>query len=257
LPYSRDAEGDILSDINEQSTVRNTEQEAIMSNGEQVQAKKGLPVWAWIGIGCGALLIMVLVVVMVGGFFVARKVQDVAADFEENPAMATAKMIVKLNPELEEVNFEDIEEGKLSFTTDEGEVTIDASELEDSGSLTVTNEEGKVVLATGAAASEDIESWVPVYPGSEPANRHSMRTEEEMSGGFELETSASVAEALEFYRNALEAEGYEVAVNTFTQDDSEGGMVNGSHADEGRNVVAIFNSEGGGPTKIVVSYSRK
>jgi uncharacterized protein YneF (UPF0154 family) len=78
-----------------------------MSNGEQAQPKKGLPVWAWIGIGCGALLIMVLVVVMVGGFFVARKVQDVAADFEENPAMATAKMIVKLNPELEEVSTDD------------------------------------------------------------------------------------------------------------------------------------------------------
>ena len=250
-----------------------------MSNGEQAQAQKGLPVWAWIGIGCGALLIVVLAVVMVGGFFVARKVQDVATDFEENPAMATAKMIVRLNPELEEVstdeeagtitvrntktgevitvNFEDIEEGKLSFTTDEGEVTIDASELDESGSLTVTNEEGKVVLATGAAASDDVESWVPVYPGSEPANRHSMRTDEEMSGGFELETTASVAEALEFYRNALEAEGYEVAVNTFTQDDSEGGMVNGSHADKGRNVVAIFNSEGGGPTKIVVSYSQR
>jgi hypothetical protein len=84
-----------------------------------------------------------------------------------------------------------------------------------------------------------------------------MRTEEEETGGFELETSASVAEALEFYKTALEGEGYEVAVNTFTQEDSEGGMVNGSHGDEGRNVVVIFNSEGGGPTKIVISYSER
>ena len=91
-------------------------------------------------------MILVLVVVMVGGFFVARKVQDVAADFEDNPAMATARMIVKLNPEYEEVstdeeagtmkvrntetgevitvNFEDIEEGKFSFTTDEPGTTV-------------------------------------------------------------------------------------------------------------------------------------
>ena len=75
-----------------------------MSNGGQAPAKKGIPVWAWIGIGCAAMVILVLIVVMVGGFFVARKVQDVAADFEANPAMATAKMIVKLNPELEEVS---------------------------------------------------------------------------------------------------------------------------------------------------------
>jgi uncharacterized protein YneF (UPF0154 family) len=250
-----------------------------MSNGQQAQGKKGLPVWAWVGIGCGALMIVVLVVVMIGGFFVARKVQDVAADFEENPAMATARMIIKLNPELEEVstdeeagtitvrntstgeeitvNFEDIEEGKFSFTTDEGEVTVDASQMDESGSIKVTKDDGGVIFSTGGAVTEDVEPWVPVFPGSEPSNRHSMRTEEEMSGGSELETSAPIAEALEFYRKALEGEGYEVSVNTFTQDDSEGGMVNGSHGEKGRNVVAILSSEGGGPTKIVISYSER
>lgn len=250
-----------------------------MSNGQQAQAKTGLPVWAWVGIGCGALMVVVLVVVVVGGFFVARKVQDVAADFEDNPAMATARMIVKLNPELEEVstdeeagtitvrntktgemitvNFEDIEEGKFSFTTDEGEITVDASQMEESGSIKVTNDDGGVIFSTGGAVTEDVESWVPVFPGCEPSNRHSMRTEKEMSGGFELETAAPIAEALEYYRKQLEGEGYEVAVNTFTQDDSEGGMVNGSHAEKGRNVVAIFSSEGDGPTKIVVSYSER
>jgi uncharacterized protein YneF (UPF0154 family) len=250
-----------------------------MSNGEQAPAKKGIPVWAWVGIGCAALVIVVLVALMVGGFFVARKVQDVAADFEANPALATARMIVKLNPELEEVstdeeagtmtirntktgeeitvNFEDIEEGRFSFTTDEGQVTVDASEMKDSGSIKVTDDEGAVVFATGGAASEDLPSWVPVYPGCEPSNRHSMRTDEEQTGGFQLETSAAVAEVLEFYRAALQNEGYEIKVNTFTQDDSEGGMVNGSHAEKGRTVVVILNSDGGGPTTINVNYSQR
>jgi uncharacterized protein YneF (UPF0154 family) len=250
-----------------------------MSNGEQVPAKKGIPVWAWVGIGCAALVMVVLVAVMVGGFFVARKVQDVAADFEENPPLATARMIVKLNPELEEVStdeeagtmtirntktgeeitvdFDDIEQGKFSFTTDEGTMTVDASEMKESGSIKVTDDEGAVVFSTGGAVSEDLPSWVPIYPGCEPTNRHSMRTEEEQTGGFQLETSASVAEALEFYRAALQDQGYEVKVNTFTQDDTEGGMVNGSHAEIGRTVVAIFNSEDGGPTTINVDYSQR
>jgi len=250
-----------------------------MSNGEQAPAKKGIPGWAWVGIGCAALVIVVLVLVMIGGFFVARKVQDVAADFEENPALATARMIVKLNPELEEVstdeeagtmtirntktgeeitvNFEDIEKGRFSFTTDEGEITVDASGMKESGSIKVTDDEGAVVFSTGGAVSEDVPSWVPVYPGTEASNRHTMRSEKEQTGGFELETSDSVTAALDFYRAALEAEGYEVTVNTFTQDDSEGGMVNATHGEKGRNVVAIFNSEGGGPTKIVVSYSER
>jgi uncharacterized protein YneF (UPF0154 family) len=116
-----------------------------MVNGEQAPVKQGLPVWAWVGIGCGALLILVLVVVMVGGFFVARKVKDVAGDFEKDPAMATARMIVKLNPDLEEVavdsdagtitvrntktgevvtvDFDDIEQGKISFKSGEREIT--------------------------------------------------------------------------------------------------------------------------------------
>ena len=192
---------------------------------------------------------------------------------------ATARMIVKLNPELEEVatdeeegtitirnkktgeeitvNFEDIEEGKFSFTTDKGEISVDASEMRDAGSIKVTDDEGGVVFSTGGAVSDDVEAWVPIYPGCEPTNRHTMRTEQEQTGGFELETPASVEEALEYYRAALADEGYEVAVNTFTQEDSEGGMVNGSHGEKGRNVVAIFSSEGSGPTKIVIQYSQR
>ncbi len=278
-PYGREVNGGILSHIGEHKTVGMNVGEVVMSNGEQASAKKGLPVWAWVGIGCGAVMILVLVVVMVGGFFVARKVKDVAADFEENPAMATARMIVKLNPELEEVstdeeagtitvrntengeeitvNFDDIEEGKFSFTTDKGEITVDASGLQDSGTINITDDEGGVIFSAGGDVSDDVAEWVPIYPGCEPTNRHTMSTEQEQTGGFELETPASVKEALEFYRAALSDEGYEVAVNTFNQDDSEGGMVNGSDGEKGRNVVAIFSSEAGGPTKIVIQYSQR
>ena len=249
-----------------------------MSNGEQAPAKKGLPIWAWVGIGCGGLLILVLIVVMAAGFFVANKVKDVAADFEDNPAMATARMIVKLNPELEEVstdeeagtitvrnkktgeeitvNFEDIEDGKLSFTTDEGEVKVDASQLDESGSMTVTSEDGSVVFATGKPSAKDLPSWVPMYPGTEPSSRHSMRTETTLSGGFEITTDDAVADVLEFYRSKLESAGYEISVNTYTQDDTEGGMVNGNNEAEQRSVVIILSREAGENTKAVVSFNQ-
>jgi len=251
--------------------------EVVMGNGEQAPAKKGLPIWAWVGIGCGALIVLVMIVVTVGGFLVANKVKDVAADFEKNPAMATARMIVKLNPELEEVstdeeagtitvrntktgeeitvNFEDIEEGKFSFTSGDREVTIDTSELEESGSIKVTDDEGAVVFSTGDTTAEDIPPWVPVYPGTEPTSRHTMRREEEINGGFEVVTSDRVADVLEFYRTALDGEGYKVSVNTFSQNDSEGGMVNGRNEGEKRSVVVILNSEDGA-TKVVVSYNQ-
>jgi len=249
-----------------------------MSNGEQAPAKKGLPIWAWVGIGCGGLLILVLIVVTAAGFFVANKVKDVAADFEDNPAMATARMIVKLNPELEEVstdeeagtitvrnkktgeeitvNFEDIEDGKLSFTTDEGEVQVDASQLDESGSMTVTSEDGSVVFATGKPSAKDLPSWVPMYPGTEPSSRHSMRTETTLSGGFEITTDDAVADVLEFYRSELESAGYEISVNTYSQDDTEGGMVNGNNEAEQRSVVVILSREAGENTKAVVSFNQ-
>ncbi len=248
-----------------------------MSNGEQVPAKKGLPIWAWIGIGCGGLLILVLIVVMAAGFFVANKVKDVAGDFEDNPAMATARMIVKLNPELEEVstdeaagtitvrnkktgevvtvNFDDIEDGKLVFSTDKGDVTVDASELEESGSMTVTSEDGSVVFATGKPSAGDLPSWVPMYPETEPSSRHSMRTDTTASGGFEITTPDPVADVLEFYREELESAGYAISVNTYTQDDTEGGMVNGNNEAEQRSVVVIVSREAGEDTRAVVSFN--
>jgi hypothetical protein len=248
-----------------------------MGNGEPAPAKKGLPVWAWIGIGCGALIVLVLIVVTIGGVLVANKVKDVAADFEKNPAMATARMIVKLNPELEEVstdeeegtitvrntktgeettvNFEDIEDGKFSFKTGDREITVDATGLEDTGSIKVTDDEGAVVFSTGETSAEDIPPWVPVYPGTEPTSRHTMRNDENLTGGFEVVTTDRVAVVLEFYRTTLEGAGYKISVNTFSQDDSEGGMVNGRHESEQRSVVVILNSEEGS-TKVVVSYNQ-
>lgn len=248
-----------------------------MGNGGQAPAKKGLPVWAWIGIGCGALVVLVVIVVTVAGFLVANKVKDVAGDFEKNPAMATARMIVKLNPELEEVatdeeegtitirnkktgeeitvNFEDIEEGKFSFSSGDREITVDATGLEESGSIKVTDDEGAVVFSTGETSAEDIPPWVPVYPGTEPTSRRTMRTEDTFTGGYEVVTSDRVADVLEFYRAALEGAGYKVSVNTFSQDDSEGGMVNGRQESEHRSVVVILNSEEGS-TKVAVSYNQ-
>jgi hypothetical protein len=192
--------------------------------------------------------------------------------------MAAAKMIVKLNPEFEEVssdkeagtitirnkatgevitvNLEDIQEGKLSFTGDEGEVNIDASQLDDTGSLRVTGEDGEVIFSSGEA-TQAVPDWLPLYPGTEPANRHAMRTGGNQIGGFELETTASVSEVLDFYREGLTNAGFEVSVNTFSQDGTEGGMVSGNDGSGGRTATVLINSEGGGPTSVVLNFQQR
>jgi hypothetical protein len=248
-----------------------------MNNGNQTPVSKGLPAWAWIGIGCGSLMILVAVVTMVGGYIVANKAKDTIAEFEENPAGTIARGIIKASPDLEQVssddeagtitvrntktgevitvNYDEITEGKLSFTTDEGEITVDASEAKESGTIKVTDEQGGVVFATGEAVSDDIPEWVPIFPGGEPKNRHGMRTKEQITGGFEVETSASVEEVMRFYQEALESAGFEVKTNAYTHAENQGGMVNGDNDDEDRNVVAIIHSEGDGITSIVMTYT--
>ncbi len=248
-----------------------------MSNGQQAQAKQGLPAWAWIGIGCAALMVLVAVVTMIGGYFVANKAKDAIAELEENPARTIARGIIKASPDLEEVssdddegtitvrntkngevitvNYDEIAEGRLSFTTDEGEITFDASEAKESGTIKVTDEKGGVVFATGEAVSGEVPEWVPIFPGGDPKNRHGMRTGERITGGFEIETSASVEEVIRFYQETLESAGFEVKTNAYTQAENQGGMVNGDNDDDDRNVVAIIHSEGDGKTSIVMTYT--
>ena len=249
-----------------------------MSNGTQTPERKGLHPLAWVGIGCGVLLVIVVAVTLVGGFFLARTVKNVAGDFEDNPGLAAARIIVKVSPELEEVdvdedagtmivrntktgelitvNFEDIKEGRFSWTADGEEVTIDLSEAED-GTVRIESSDGEgFALTTGAAVTDEIPQWVPVYPESEPKNRGTMTTNDSVNGNFSLSTDDTVAEVLEFYRNKLKEVGFQVTVNTYSGGDNEGAMINSVLEAENRNVIVVIGSDDGSTT-VNVTYSSK
>ncbi len=249
-----------------------------MSNGAQAPERKGLHPLAWVGIGCGVLMVIVIAVMMVGGFFLARTVKNVAEDFEDNPGLAAAKFIVKATPDLEEVdvdedagtmtvrntktgelitvNFDDIKEGRFSWTADGEEVTVDVSDAED-GTVKIESSDGDgFAITTGAAVSEEIPDWVPVYPGSEPANRGTMKTNDSVNGNFTLGTDDAVADVLEFYREHLKSIGFQVTVNTYSGGDNEGAMINSVQEAENRTVIIVIGSDDGSTT-VNVTYSSK
>jgi len=248
---------------------------------DEAPRKQGLSTLAWIGIGCGALVVIVAVVMVVLGLFAAKKIQDVAGDldFDGNPEMAAARLLVRMNPEVEEVSvddeagtltirhkpsgqtitvsIEDLKSGRFTFTTDEGKVTIGTEGSIEDGTISVSKGDETWKLKTGVETSGDLPAWVPVAFGAEPENPHVVESEGRTSGGFQLGLSEPVDSVVEVYRSELEASGFEVRVNDFSDGDAvQGAVVNGTDAAGGRTVTAMIKRDEDGSTRVIVSFQQ-
>ncbi len=252
-----------------------------MTENVDTQKKQGLPTLAWVAIGCGVIVVIMVLVLTVGGLFMAKKIKDVAGDldFEDDPAMSAARLIVRMNPELEEVavdeeagtitvrhtgtgetvtvDIDDLQDGKISFTTDEGEVTIEASGDPEEGTLKVNSGDETWTLKTGVESHAEVPDWVPVFPDTETESTHSMTSDGRMSGGFQLQSDHDVDTVLEFYRSRLETMGFKVRVDRFSSEDDNGGVVHGQLEDSGRAVTVMVRSDEDGSTRAAVSYQEE
>ncbi len=252
-----------------------------MTDNVETQQKQGLPTLAWVAIGCGVIVVMMVLVLTVSGLFMAKKIKDVAGDldFEDDPAMSAARLIVRMNPELEEVavdseagtitvrhtdtgetvtvDIEELQDGKISFTTDEGAVTIEASGDPEEGTLKVSSGDETWTLKTGVETSAEAPDWAPVFPGTKAESTHSMNSDGGMSGGFQLQSDENVESIVEFYRSRLDATGFEVRVDRFSSDGESGGVVHGRNEALGRGVTVMVHSEEDGSTRVAVSYQEE
>lgn len=245
-----------------------------MTNGTQ---KKGLSPLAWIAIGCGGLVVVggIAVAALVGfGIF---KAKEFVSDMEANPAKTAAEAVVRINPDLDLVetddekgtmtirnnktnevatlNFAEIAEGRISFTTDEGEYKIEASGQGEEGSVTLTGPDGKAQF--GASASlEDVPDWVPLYPdATEAQGTYRVETDDGVTGIVAAKTGDDWKKVLEYYKKMLEDDGYEIGGETMTT--TAGGSLGGVNAtleSEGRTINVGVVAEGG-ETQITINYN--
>ncbi len=76
-----------------------------MTNGQHIQGgpseRKGLSPVAWIAIGCAGILVLAGIATFVGGIFIFKKAKNVVQEMEDNPVLATAKLIAATNPDVE------------------------------------------------------------------------------------------------------------------------------------------------------------
>jgi hypothetical protein len=211
-----------------------------------------------------ALLVLCGLVFAVAGYFIYGKAKEVAREMEEDPIVATSRILAATNPEVELVeadkdnrrvtfrntetgeeftfNYEDVEEGRISFTTDGETASIDFDqEGEEAGRMTITTGEGTTTYRAGAEL-ENQPDWLPIYPGADAEGTYSSETPEMVAGGFTFETSDSLEDVLSFYTSELESAGLQIRSRTTTP---EGNMLIASASDESRTATVTASVKNG------------
>ncbi len=238
------------------------------------EGKKGFPIWAWFGIGCAGLLALIMIVLLVGAMFVTKKVKEVAGDFERNPEIAAARMLVKLNPEIEEVEVNE-DEGTITVRNKKtGEVyTADVDDLKE-GRFTITGEDGTAVITTGSddegsykitagdstmelggGDATTVPSWIPVIPGGEVEPLFTMSADGVTRGSVKIVTDQEAKVVLAFYKNEMETAGFKIQTSSYSGDGESVDMLNGQSEDPKRSMIVNITSDSDGKVNAAVTYS--
>ena len=245
--------------------------------GPAPAAQKKTSPLVWILVGCGGLVLLVAIIMLVAGVFVAKKAGSYLKDAEKNPAMAAAKMIVAVNPDLETVStdesagtitihnkktgevmtddFEDVKKGKIRFKNEKGETAeISASGEGETGKVEFKSDKGSMTFGAGAAT--ETPDWVPSYPGSQPQGMYSTKGPQGLSAAFSFDTKDSPEKVMAFYEEQLKDAGFEVTSSTFKKGKQlSGGLVNAVAESEKRQVHVTVSAEDEG-TKVAVNFTQ-
>jgi hypothetical protein len=246
-----------------------------MTNGTRPAPAKqgggGIPVIGWIAIGCGGILLLGIIGFTLVGWLAVNKMKGVASEFEDNPTKAAAELVVRMNPDLEMVesdedagtitvrekssgkvvtfDYEDIEEGRVSFETEEGRVEITGSGEGEEGLMTITTPEGEARIGQGG----EIPDWVPTHPATSARQSVFQTTGPSGEAGHvSLTVDADADAVVSYYKKALEDEGYEVSVSSFSSGQESVSVVTGQKG--GGSVVASV-SDKGDHAQVAIQYN--
>jgi hypothetical protein len=239
------------------------------------ETKKGTHPLVWVAVGCAAVIMLSAFVLVVGGLFIFNKAKDMVEEMDESPVFAAAKLIAAANPEIElieadeenrvvtfrntrtdeeyTIDFEDIEEGRISFFSDDESFSLELdSEEDDTARLTITTDEGTARFGAGVRI-EDLPSWVPVYPGTTPEGTFSSETTEGRSGAYTIATDEELESVVDYYISELEKRGLEIATRATSR---KGAFLTATSSD-GNLTVNLAASIEDGKTQVIVNFNEK
>jgi len=243
-----------------------------VTTGPVPEKKKGLHPLAWVAIGCGGLVLVGGIVAVIVGLFVFNKARQFAKDVEENPVAATARFIAATNPDIElveddreaqsvtfrnvktgettTVSYEDIQKGRVTFSSKGQTATLDAGGTGGEGGVTIKTDEGTATFGVGAGAT-DWPSWLPAYPGVTPKGAFSTNTADARAGAFSFRTSSSLSQVGDFYAREIQKIPLKINVRTTTPE----GFVLAAAEDDGSRAVNVVASRDGNETQVTVQFT--
>lgn len=224
-------------------------------------------------LGCGGVIVVGLVAAITLGLFVRQK----AGDIGKNPAMAAAKMVAALNPDIEVVSadeatgritlrekktgktvtmdFRDVQKGRIRFEGEGGErVEIETEGEGKPGSVRMTTPEGEFRTGQGSLAS--LPDWVPLCPGAQPGGAFSAQSLKEDTGMLQLRCGGSVEQVATFYEGELKAAGMVVRRQALQSGGAHLVILTGEDRQTGRSLSATVASSDGSTTANILYKNR-
>jgi hypothetical protein len=228
---------------------------------EPSPAKRKTSPLLWILGAVVGLFVLGGILVVGAGFFIAHKAQNAGFDAalaEKNPALAAAKVMAALNPDIEIVNVDEelgvltIKDKKTGKT-----ITVNADDVKN-GKMTIADESSGEKFSFGSDSAAKLPDWVPSYPGSKPEGTLSTSSNGSEGGMAHFKTSDTGTKVLSYYQNALKSGGFKIT-STLSGDsgDSKGGMISAEDSGNRRSVTVTAGSSDGEGTAVTLMYGTK
>lgn len=226
-----------------------------------VPSRKISPI-VWVIAGVAGFFLLIGVLIVAGGLFLASKIAD-------NPMLAAAAAIAAANPDVEIVsndtakgtvtfrekssgktltlNFDQIKQGRLVFSGDGKEVTVET------GAAGVHLKSSDGTVADIGAGSGALPEWIPAYPGVKIEGAFSSSSEAEKSASLTFTTRDATSKILKFYTDGFKDAGMKLS-NVSEQDG--GGMLSAESSD-GKRHAAITVSSASGEAHVGITFTAK
>ena len=242
---------------------------------QQPAKKKGMGVVGWLAIGCLVVLLLGLGSCFACTYYAKKKLGQFSEEMQKNPEMMAAKLVVKMNPDLELVSTDDqagtltvkntktgetvtvsvadAKEGKFSITTDKGTATLDANQ---DGTLKVTDGQGNTATY-GVGGEASMPSWLAAYPNGAATTNYKADTAEAKTAMVVFTTSDSIENVMNWYEQQLQGAGLSVQKQLMsTGSTASGGTVTGESSDQKRSAVIVVGTADG-KTQASVTWTEK